>query len=169
MHNFPQQRKGLAEILGSALCSAAEYLSEEKIGGIKAGTVLFFTVLIAGVIAYYYLYPTPIFIYFIIFGGYYSTDRAIPGLQTRRTWRLPLRDWSQICRLGCWVVGNHYRLRLPFERFPNDYWATRRRWSICPIPQMVSKDLAHNRNVSTSARFVVQRTGRRSETCLLSL
>ena len=69
MHNFPQQRKGLAEILGSALCSAAEYLSGEKIGGIKAGTVLFFTVLIAAVIAYHYLYPTPNLFYFIIFGG----------------------------------------------------------------------------------------------------
>lgn len=69
MHNFPQQRKGLTEILGSAFCSAAEYLGEEKIGGIKAGTVLLFTVLIAAVIAYHYLYPTPIFIYFIIFGG----------------------------------------------------------------------------------------------------
>ncbi len=68
MHNFPQQRKGLAEILGSAFCSTAEYLSEEKIGGIKAGTVLFFAVLIAAVIAYY-LYLTPVFVYFIIFGG----------------------------------------------------------------------------------------------------
>ncbi len=68
MHSFPEQRKGLADKLASAFCNAAEFLREEKIGGIKAGTVFFFTVLIAAVIAYS-LYPTLIFFYVLIIGG----------------------------------------------------------------------------------------------------
>lgn len=68
MQSFPQKRKGLAENLASAFCSAARFLSEEKIVGIKAGTVFFFAVLISAFFAYN-LFPTLIFLYLIIIGG----------------------------------------------------------------------------------------------------
>ena len=67
MHNFPEQRKGPAVNLASAFCSAAEFLGEAKIGGIKAGTVLLFAALIAAVVASI-LFDTPLFVYLFIFG-----------------------------------------------------------------------------------------------------
>ena len=67
MHNFPEQRKGPAVNLVSAFCSAAEFLGEAKIGGIKAGTVLLFAALIAAVVASI-LFDTPLFVYLFIFG-----------------------------------------------------------------------------------------------------
>ena len=71
MHNFPEQRKGPAVNLASAFCSAAEFLGEAKIGGIKAGTVLLFAALIVALVAYY-LFDTLLFVYLLILG-------AIPG------------------------------------------------------------------------------------------
>ena len=68
MQSFPENKKGLAENLASAFCSVANFLSEEKIGGIKAGTLFFFAVLIAALFAYY-MYPTLIILYLIIIGG----------------------------------------------------------------------------------------------------
>ena len=67
MHNFPEQRKGPAVNLASAFCSAAEFLSEAKIGGIKAGTVLLFAALIAALVASI-RFDTPLFVYLFIFG-----------------------------------------------------------------------------------------------------
>ena len=69
MQSFPQKRKGLAENLATAFCStSASFLSEEKIDGIKAGTLFFFAVLIAALFAYY-IFPTLIILYRIIIGG----------------------------------------------------------------------------------------------------
>ena len=68
MQSFPEKQKGLAENLATAFCSVAKFLSEEKIGGIKAGKVFFFAVLIAALLAYY-MFPTLIFLYLIIIGG----------------------------------------------------------------------------------------------------
>ena len=67
MHNFPEQRKGPAANLASAFCSATEFLSEAKIGGIKAGTVLLFAALIAALVASIH-FDTPLFVYLFIFG-----------------------------------------------------------------------------------------------------
>ena len=67
MHNFPEQRKGPAVNLASAFCSAAEFLGEVKIGGIKAGTVLLFAALIAALAASIH-FDTPLFVYLFIFG-----------------------------------------------------------------------------------------------------
>ena len=68
MHNFPEQRKGPAVNLASAFCSAAEFLGEAKIGGIKAGTVLLFAALIVALVAYY-LFDTLLFVYLLILGA----------------------------------------------------------------------------------------------------
>ena len=68
MHNFPEQRKRPAGNLASAFCSAAEFLGEAKIGGIKAGTVLLFAALIVALVAYY-LFDTPLFVYLLILGA----------------------------------------------------------------------------------------------------
>lgn len=68
MNSFPEKRKGLAESLASALCSTAIYLSYEKLGGIKAGTLFFFALLIAAFFVYN-LFPTLILLYLIIIGG----------------------------------------------------------------------------------------------------
>ena len=67
MHNFPEQRKRPAVNLASAFCSAAEILSEAKIGGIKAGTVLLFAALFAALVASI-RFDTPLFVYLFIFG-----------------------------------------------------------------------------------------------------
>jgi len=68
MQSFPEKRKGPAENLASAFCSAANFLSEEKIGGIKAGTLFLFAALIAAFFAYN-LYPTLLYLYLLIIGG----------------------------------------------------------------------------------------------------
>lgn len=68
MQSFPEKRKGLAENLASAFCSAARFLSEEKIGGIKARTLFLFALLIVAIVAYN-LFPTLIFFQLIIIGG----------------------------------------------------------------------------------------------------
>ena len=68
MHNFPEQRKRPAVNLASAFCSAAEFLGEAKIGGIKAGTVLLFAALIVALVADY-LFDTPLFVYLLILGA----------------------------------------------------------------------------------------------------
>lgn len=68
MQSFPEKRKGLAENLATAFCSVASFLSEEKIGGIKAGTLFFFAVLIAALFTYY-MFPTLMILYPIIIGG----------------------------------------------------------------------------------------------------
>ena len=68
MKSFPEERKGLAENLASAFCSAARFLGEEKIGGIKAGTLFLFALLIAALFAYN-LFPTLLYFQLIIIGG----------------------------------------------------------------------------------------------------
>ena len=67
MHNFPEQRKGPAVNFASAFCSAAEFLSEAKIRGIKAGTVLLVAALIAALVASIH-FDTLLFVYLFIFG-----------------------------------------------------------------------------------------------------
>ena len=67
MQNFPKQRKGPASNLASAFCSAAEFLSEVKIGGIRTGILLLFVALIAAMTAYNYL-DTFLFAFPLIIG-----------------------------------------------------------------------------------------------------
>ncbi len=71
MNNFPQERKGLASSLASALCRATEFLTETKIGGITVGAVLLIAALVAAFMSYSY-FDTPLFVYLFIIV-------AIPG------------------------------------------------------------------------------------------
>ena len=70
MHNFPEQRKGPAANLASAFCSAAEFLSDGKIGGLKAGTVVIFGALIAVWIASSYV--DAFLVWYLLFIGLIS-------------------------------------------------------------------------------------------------
>ena len=65
MNNFPQERKGLASNLASALCRATEFLNETKIGGITVGAVLLIAALVAAFMSYSY-FDTPVFVYLFI-------------------------------------------------------------------------------------------------------
>ena len=145
MHNFPEQRKGPAVNLASAFCSAAEFLGEAKIGGIKAGTVLLFAALIVALVAYY-LFDTLLFVYLLILGaipgqiaqflickreglGDYLLERGLryAGLGVAGASKynpIEYRLFSQITRqLG---GGSLFRRRFLLGRFSYNDWAFRR-------------------------------------------
>ena len=65
MQKSPEQRKGPAANLATAFCSAAEFLNEGEIGGLKAGSVVFFFALIAAIIGLSFFH-TAIFLYLLL-------------------------------------------------------------------------------------------------------
>ena len=71
MQSFPEERKGLASGLASALCRATEFLTETKIAGITVGAVVLIAALFAALLTYRY-FNTLLFLYLFIIV-------AIPG------------------------------------------------------------------------------------------
>ena len=67
MENLPERRKGLADNLASAFCSAAEFLSDTKIAGVSVGTLTIFAAVIAAGYAYAYV-DTFLFMLFLFVG-----------------------------------------------------------------------------------------------------
>ena len=143
MQSFPEKRKGLAENLATAFCSASEFLSETKIGGITVGAVLLIAALFSAFMAYSY-FDTPLFAYLFIIV-------AIPGhlayiLVCKRDGLgdYLLEPGLRYAGLGVgWLITYAFLdMDSFFGGFAHHYWAIRRRWNMCSIPQVVPRDIA---------------------------